>query len=156
MDATTSNTIRHLCEVFSVGSAENAKKWKEPITIKYDKEVDALDIYFTKAIPGLIVETDSAEEGAVLDMVLFDLDKNGKIVCLECLGASSQFSCDFSKDVPVCEYKKDKDELQITFAPESQTWQQIYEGVKASKDENGKITKLVFENCTSKICNCNL
>ena len=51
--------------------------------IKYNKEVDVLDIILSEAP---IVETDEDKPG-----IIFDYDKNGNIVGIEILDASKRF-----------------------------------------------------------------
>jgi len=149
-------------ERVEVATTPLANKWSDCV-YRYSGDVDVLCIYFTRATPGLIEESDCCEP------FIFDYDAQKKIVAVEILDASRTLPCHFFNSIcsidskpPFmfhCLYDESKDELVVSFVDESVVTAKnlpLDDGVViAGLDKSGLLVHLLVKNARNTVCKVN-
>ncbi|KAL6051447.1 hypothetical protein QOT17_019164 [Balamuthia mandrillaris] len=129
----------------------------EDIVYRYYGDVDALKIYFIRASPGLIYDSDPLTPNICLD-----LDENEKIVALEVKGASHLLACHFyDRLAPVdgkspmslnCSYYREEDVVEIWFVNAQAPLHYDHEVMIELRTKEGHIAGFRFPNASTSLC----
>lgn len=99
---------------------ESSKKWSD-FVYRYYWDDDTLKLFFERAVPGLITESETFQPGLVVDY-----DKEGRIVAVEICRASKVLACDLVDTSYIISGGKMPMQLCPYYKPESNVFEVFF------------------------------